>query len=144
MVELKEIEYSWLRPHTNLSSSSLNKVGLLQFGWLGCRNYQHDDSLGPHASTYLISTLFPPRYDMGRLIDGKFRGVAAKIGDFISIAMFRGGWRQILLIADSKYQHWYWMTINDNYSMGRASNNGSWYTWAPSVLTEGRLYRHGK
>ena len=29
------------------------------------------------------------------LIGGKFRGVAAKVGDFTSIAMFRGGRRQI-------------------------------------------------
>ena len=32
---------------------------------------------------------------MRLLIDGKFRGVAAKVGDFTRIAMFRGGRRQI-------------------------------------------------
>ena len=39
------------------------------------------------------------------LIDGKFRGVASKIGGVTSIAMVRGGQRQILLVADSKYRH---------------------------------------
>ena len=52
---------------------------------LGGQNYHSDDSLGLCASIYLISTLSPPRYDMRRLIDGKFRGVAAKVDDFMSI-----------------------------------------------------------
>ena len=52
---------------------------------LGGEECQHDDSLGTCASIHLICTLFPPRYDMRRLIDGKFHGVAAKIDDEISI-----------------------------------------------------------
>ena len=66
---------------------------------------QHDDSLGQCAPIHLISTLSPPRYDMGRRIDGKFRGIASKIGGFVSISMFRGGRRQISRGADSKYQY---------------------------------------
>ena len=42
---------------------------------------------------------------MGWLIDGKFRGVAPEVGVFVSIAMFRGGRRQISRAADSKYQY---------------------------------------
>ena len=61
---------------------------------LGGQNYQHDDSLGPCASSHYIDTFFPPRYDMRLLIDGKFRGIAATVGGFVSIAMFRGGRRQ--------------------------------------------------
>ena len=94
-MELKQIEHSWLRPRTNLSSSSLSKVGLLHFGWLGCQKYQHDDNLCPWASIHLISILFPPIYDKRWLIDGKFRGVSAMVDGFMSIAMFRGGRRQI-------------------------------------------------
>ena len=52
----------------------------------------------------VISTLFPPRYDVIRLIGGKFRGIAADIGAFVSIAMFRGGRRQVSRGADSKDQ----------------------------------------
>ena len=72
---------------------------------LGGQKYQHDDSLGSCTSIHYISTLFPPTYDMRWLIDGKFHALAAKVGDFTSIAMFRGGRRQILLVADSKYQY---------------------------------------
>ena len=72
---------------------------------LGGQKYQHDDSLGSCTSIHYISTLFPPEYDMRWLIDGKFRGVAAKVDDFTSIAMFRGGRRQISWGADSKHQH---------------------------------------
>ena len=72
---------------------------------LGGQNYQHDDSLGSCTSIHLISTLFPPTYDVRWLIEGKFRGVAAKIGDFTSIAMLRGGPRQISRGADSKYKY---------------------------------------
>ena len=59
------------------------------------QKYQHDDSLGSCTSIHYTSTLFPPTCDMRWLIDGKFRGLAAKVSDFISIAMFRGGRRQI-------------------------------------------------
>ena len=76
---------------------------MLSFVLLGGQNYQHDNSLGPCASIHLISTLFPPRYDIRRLIDGKFRAVAPKIDGFIGIAMFRGGPRQILRGAESKF-----------------------------------------
>ena len=72
---------------------------------LGGQQYQHDDSLGSCTSIHYISTLFPPTYDMRWLIDGKFHALAAKVGNFTSIAMFRGGRRQILLVADLKYQH---------------------------------------
>ena len=72
---------------------------------LGGQKYQHDDSLGSCTSIHYISTLFPPTYDMRWLIDGKFRGVAAKVGDFTSIAMFRVGRLQISRGADSKYQY---------------------------------------
>ena len=72
---------------------------------LGGQKYQHDHSLGSCTTIHYISTLFPPTYDMRGLIDGKFRGVAAKVGDFTSIAMFRGGRRQILRGADSKHQY---------------------------------------
>ena len=50
--------------------------------------------MGPYASIHLISTLLPPTCDMRWLIDGNFRGIAAKIGGCVSIAMFRGGRRQ--------------------------------------------------
>ena len=72
--------------------------------FLGGQNYHHDDGLGPCASIHHISTSFPPAYNMRMLIDGKFRGVAAKIGGFVGIAMFRGGRRQISRDADSKDQ----------------------------------------
>ena len=49
--------------------------------------------------------LFTPLYDMRWLVDGKFRGVASKIGGVTSIAMFRGGQRQNSRGADSKYQY---------------------------------------
>ena len=111
---------------------------------LGGQEYQHDGSLGTCTSIHHISTLFTPAYDMRWLIDGKFRGVAAKVDDFISIWMFRGGRRKILRGADSKYQYWYWTTINHNYSMGRASNDGPWYSRATSMLMKGPLHRHGK
>ena len=62
---------------------------------LGGQNYQHDDSWGPCTSIHYISTLFPPSYDMKWLVDGKFRALAAKVGDFTSITMVRGGRRQI-------------------------------------------------
>ena len=78
IMELKQTDYSWLRSHAELLSSSLSKVGLLQFGWLGGQNYQHGVSLGPRASIHLISTLFPPRLVKNWLIAGKFRGFAAK------------------------------------------------------------------
>ena len=39
------------------------------------------------------------------LIDGKFRALAAKVDDFTSIAMFRGGRRQISRGADTKHQY---------------------------------------
>ena len=57
---------------------------------LGGQKYQHDNSLDSCVSIHLISTLFLPRYDMRRQIGGKFHGVAPKIDDFMSIAMFRG------------------------------------------------------
>ena len=69
---------------------------------LGGQKHQHDDSLGAFTSIHYSSTLFSPTYDMRWLIDEKFRGVAAKVGGFTSIAMFGGGQRQILLVADSK------------------------------------------
>ena len=72
---------------------------------LGGQNYQHDDSLGSCTPIHYISTLFPPTYDMRWLTDGKFHALAAKVGDFTSIAMFRGGRRQISRGADSKYQY---------------------------------------
>ena len=72
---------------------------------LGGQKHQHDDSLGSHTSIHYTGILFSPTYDMKWLIDGKFRGVATKVGDFTSIAMFRGGRRQILLGADSKHQY---------------------------------------
>ena len=72
---------------------------------LGGQKYQHDDSSGQCASIHYTSTLFQPTYDMRWLIDGKFRGVAAKVDDFRGIAMFRGGRRQISRGADTKYQH---------------------------------------
>ena len=62
---------------------------------LGGQKYQHDDSLGSCTSIHYISTVFPPTYDMRWLIDGKFRGVAWKIGGFMSIWMFREGRCQI-------------------------------------------------
>ena len=62
---------------------------------LGGQKCQHDDSLGPFVSIHLISTLFSPRYDMRRLVGGKFHGVAPKIDGFISIAMFLGDQGQI-------------------------------------------------
>ena len=71
------------------------------------QKYQHDDSLGPCAPSHYTSTLFPPTCYIRRLIDEKFRGVAANIGGFTSIAMFRGGQRQISRGADSKFQYWY-------------------------------------
>ena len=58
---------------------------------LGGPKYQHDDSLDPCVSIHHISTLFPPGYDIRWLIDGKFRGVAARIDDLMSIWIFRGG-----------------------------------------------------
>ena len=78
---------------------------------LGGQKCQHDDSLGSCTSIYYISTLFPPTYGMRWLIDGKFRGVASKIGGFMSIAMFRGGRRQNLRGAESKFQYW---ILNNN------------------------------
>ena len=48
-------------------------------------NYDHDDSLGPCTFIHHISTFFPPRSDMRWLINGKFRGVTAKVDDFASI-----------------------------------------------------------
>ena len=69
---------------------------------VGGQKYQHDDSLGSCKSIHYTSTLFPPTYDMRWLIDGKFRGAAAKVDDFASIARFRGGRRQISRGADSK------------------------------------------
>ena len=62
---------------------------------LGGQKYQHDESLGTFMSIHYTSTLFPPTYDMRWLIDGKFRALAAKVDDFTSVAMFRGGRRQI-------------------------------------------------
>ena len=62
---------------------------------LGGQKYQHDDSLGPCTSIHYIGTLFSPSYDIKWLIDGKFRALAANVGDVTSIAMFRGGRRQI-------------------------------------------------
>ena len=62
---------------------------------LGGQKNQHDDSLGSCTSIHYINTLFLPTYDMRWLIDGKLRGVAAKVDDFMSIWMFRGGRRQI-------------------------------------------------
>ena len=111
---------------------------------LGGQKYQHDDSLGSCTSIHYTSTLFPPTYDMRWLIDGKFRGLAAKVDEFISIWMFRGGRRQVSRGADSKYQYWYWTTINYSYCMGRALSNGPWYTWSVSMLMKGPLYPHGK
>ena len=55
-------------------------------------------------SIHLISTLSSLRYDMVQFIDGKARGIAAKNDGFVSIAMFRGGRRQNLRGADSKFQ----------------------------------------
>ena len=110
---------------------------------LGGQKSQHDDSLGPCASIHHSSTLFLPAYGMGRFIDGKFRRFAAKIDDFISTWMFRGGQRQISRGADSKHQHWYWMTKNHNYSMVRASNDSPQYTRATSMPMKGSLYRCG-
>ena len=69
---------------------------------LGGEKDQHDDSLGPCASIHLISTLFSLGYGIRRLIDGKFRTFAAKLGGFISSWMFRGGQRQISRGADQK------------------------------------------
>ena len=141
ILELKQIEYSWLCPHSDLSSSSLGKVGILGFGWGTHAKSQHVDSSGQCAFIHYTSTLFPPTYDMRWLIDGKFRGVAAKVDDFASVWMFRGGRRQIWRGADSKFQYWYWTTINYNKCMGRALNNGPWYTRSATMLMEGPLYR---
>ena len=63
---------------------------------LGGPKHQHDDSLGSCTSIHYTSTLFPPTYDMRWLIDGKLRALAAKVGDFTSIWVFRGGRRQNL------------------------------------------------
>ena len=116
----------------------------LTFIVLGGQKYQHDDSLGPCLSIHLISIFSPRRHDVMRRVDGKFRGVAWIIDDFISVWMFRGGQRQISRGADSKYQCLYRTTINYNYSMGRALNNGPWYTRAASMLMKSPLYRWGK
>ena len=72
---------------------------------LGGQKYQYDDSLGTCTPIHYISTLCPPTHDMRWLIDGKFRGVSSKIGGFMSVAMFRGGRRQISWGADSKHQY---------------------------------------
>ena len=108
------------------------------------QNYKHDDSLGPCPSIHLISTFFSATYDIRCLIGWKFRGFASKIGGFVSIAMFRGGRRQISRDVHSKYQYWYWMTMNHNHSMERASNDSPWYTWGNFMLMKGPLYRCGK
>ena len=69
----------------------------------GGQNYQRDDSLGSCASIRHAIALFPTRYDMRWLIEGKFRGFAPKIGVFfLSIAISRGGRRQISRGAGSK------------------------------------------
>ena len=68
----------------------------------GGQNYQRDDSLGSCASIHHTITLFPTRYDMRRLIDGKFRGIAPKIGVLMSIAISRGDRRPISRGAGSK------------------------------------------
>ena len=52
---------------------------------LGGQKYQHDNSLGSCTSIHYTSTLFPPTYDMRWLIGGKFRGLAAKVDDFMSV-----------------------------------------------------------
>ena len=96
-----------------MSCCNFSRVTFIALGGQQC---QHDNSLGQCVPIHLISTLFPPRYNIRWLIDGKFRGFAAKIDDFISIWMFRGGQRQISRGADWKYQYWYWTTINYNYS----------------------------
>ena len=64
--------------------------------------YQRDDSLGPCASSHLTTIRFPPRYNKRWPIDGKFRGITALIGDLMSIAITRGGRRQISRGANSK------------------------------------------
>ena len=72
---------------------------------LGGQKHHYGGNLGPCAPSHYISTLFPPTCYMRRLIDEKFRGFAANIGGFTSIAMFRGGRRQISRGADSKFQY---------------------------------------
>ena len=124
-----------------ISSCNLWRVTFIV---LGGQKYQHDDSLGSCTFIHYISTLLPHTYGMVWLIGGKFRGVASKIDDFMSNWMFRGGRRQIWRGADSKYQCWYWTTINNNYCMKRAPNDVSWYTQATSMLVKSPLYRHGK
>ena len=57
----------------------------VSFVVLGCQNYQYDGNLGSHAPIHYISTSFPPSHDMGWLIDGKFRGVAANVDGLESI-----------------------------------------------------------
>jgi len=85
--------------------SSLARLASCDLAEGPMQKYHHDNSLGPCTLIHLISTLFPPTYDMRWLIDGKFRGVASKIGGVTSIAMFRGGQRQNSRGADSKYQY---------------------------------------
>ena len=63
----------------------------ISFVVLGGQKYQRDDSLGRYTSIHHINTLFPSTYDVRLLIDETFRGFAAKLGGFVSIAMFRGG-----------------------------------------------------
>ena len=67
-------------------------------------NYQHYDSWGPCRSIRVISTTCLPRYDIRWLIGGELRGVAAKIDEFMSIAVFHGGRCQISLVAKSNIQ----------------------------------------
>ena len=82
---------------------------------LGGKKYQHDDSLGPCASTHLISTLLPPRHDMMRLIGGKFRGITAKIGAFVSTQCFvevDARFRGVLIRNTILDAEWQWTTTS--------------------------------
>ena len=66
-------------------------------------NWHHDNNWGSRASGHLISPSSLFRYDMRRLIDGKFRGFASKIDGSTCIWMFRGGRRQNSRSSDSKF-----------------------------------------
>ena len=80
----------------------------------GGQKYQHDDILGSCTSIHCISTSFPPTYNTRWLIDATFHALAAKVGEFTSIALFRWGRGHISRGADSKNQYWYWTITNHN------------------------------
>ena len=58
---------------------------------LGGQNYLHQLELGSSAANHHISTVSLPGYSVRGRNDDMFRGVAAKNGRLMSIAMVRGG-----------------------------------------------------